>query len=94
MAQSPAASASAAVTLPDVFAALLAAEQRGTGSDSPHSWLPAAAAPTDDLVEQVTERVLDRLSPQVVRDTVSEIVSTIAERLVLEEIERIKASIK
>jgi uncharacterized small protein (DUF1192 family) len=34
------------------------------------------------------------LSDQTVRDTVSEMVSRIAEQLVREEIERIKASIK
>ena len=38
--------------------------------------------------------VLERLSDRVVRDTVAEIVSSIAERLVREEIERIKSSIK
>jgi hypothetical protein len=42
----------------------------------------------------VTHCVLERLSDQIVRDTVSEIVSATAERLVREEIERIKASIK
>ena len=54
---------------------------------------PAVVA-TDVLVEDITRRVLDRLSDQVVRETVAEIVSTVAERLVREEIERIKASIK
>ena len=39
-------------------------------------------------------RVLDRLSDRVVRETVADLVSSIAERLVREEIERIKASIK
>ena len=38
--------------------------------------------------------MLERLSDRVGRETVSEIVSAIAERLVREEIERIKASIK
>jgi hypothetical protein len=49
---------------------------------------------SEDLVEQVTRRVLDRLSDRVVRETVADLVSTIAERLVREEIERIKASLK
>ena len=54
----------------------------------------AAPVVTDELVEQVTRRVLDHLSDRVVRETVAEIVSQIAERLVREEIERIKASLK
>jgi len=56
--------------------------------------LPPAAAITDELVENVTRRVLDRLTDQVVRDTVGDIVSKVAERLVREEIERIRASLK
>ena len=58
---------------------------------------PVPAPPlvvTDDLIEQVARRVLERLSDQIVRDTVAEIVSTTAERLVREEIERIKSTIK
>jgi CheY-like chemotaxis protein len=53
---------------------------------------PAAApvAVTDDLVAQVSARVLLQLTDRVVRETVAEI----AERLVREEIERIKASIQ
>ena len=43
----------------------------------------------------MTRRVLDRLSDhRVVRETVADVVSSIAERLVREEIERIKSSIK
>ena len=95
VAQTPAGSSSAVVTLADAFAALLAAEQQGmAASESPGPMLQPAGALTDDMIEQVAERVLERLSTQVVRETVSEIVSGIAERLVLEEIERIKASIK
>ncbi len=81
--------------LADAFAALLAAEQGATPAIS--SWPAAPVAPTtvsDDTIELITRRVLDRLSDAVVRQTVSDIVSTIAERLVREEIERIKASIK
>jgi CheY-like chemotaxis protein len=60
---------------------------------------PAVASPrnspvTDELVERVAARVLERLSREQVRDTVTDLVSTIAERLVREEIERIKASIR
>jgi CheY-like chemotaxis protein len=82
--------------LADAFAALLAAEQSTPTSSVTPTWpvsAPAAAI-TDDLIEQVTRRVLERLSDRVVRDTVSEIVSAVAERLVREEIERIKSSIR
>jgi CheY-like chemotaxis protein len=80
--------------LADAFAALLAAEQ---GAATPAvSWPASSSAVTvsDATIEAITRRVLDRLSDAVVRQTVSDIVSTIAERLAREEIERIKASIK
>ena len=81
--------------LADAFAALLAAEQGGSGPVASPAWpAGAGAAAPDDLVEQVSLRVLKRLSDRVVRDAVAETVSLIAERLVREEIERIKASIK
>jgi CheY-like chemotaxis protein len=78
--------------LADAFTALLTAEQWG----SPPADALAATAPavTDDLVDRVAARVLDRLSDQVVRETVADLVSAIAERLIREEIERIKAEIK
>jgi CheY-like chemotaxis protein len=87
--------------LPDAFAALLAAEQDASLSGDAGLW-PAApttvvsppAAVSEELIEAVTRRVLDRLSDTVVRDAVAGIASTIAERLVREEIERIKAAIK
>ena len=83
----------------DAFAAILAAEQ--------HEPMPSVAPPwpqppgssngrllSEEAIEEITARVLNRLSNQVVRDTVADVVSTIAERLIREEIERIKASIK
>lgn len=77
--------------LADAFAALLAAEQ-GLPTPSPVGFAPApaTAAVTPEVVEEVTRRVLERLSDRVVRDTVTEIVSQVAERLVREEIDRIK----
>ena len=76
---------------------MLAAEQNVPAPSAVRAW-PAARAEgsgvTDDLVEQVTRRVLERLSDRVVRETAAELVSAIAERLVREEIERIKASIE
>jgi CheY-like chemotaxis protein len=88
-------------SLPDAFAALLAAEQ-GESLPADAGFWPAAAttaapppaAVSEELIEAVTRRVLDRLSDTVVRDAVAGIASTIAERLVREEIERIKAAIK
>ena len=51
---------------------------------------PAPVVVTDDLVAQISARVLEQLTDRVVRETVAEI----AERLVRDEIERIKASIQ
>ena len=73
-------------------AAHVAGHDRGAGSTAPVP--PPPAEITDELIEAVTRRVLDRLSDQVVRETVSEIVSAVAERLISEEIARIKAAIE
>ena len=75
------------------FAALLAAEQNPDAPRGPAAWVPQLAI-TDEILDRVTKRVLEQLSDRVVRETVSDLVSTVAERLVREEIERIKASIK
>jgi CheY-like chemotaxis protein len=76
--------------LADAFAALLAAEgHEQAANDDASSGGPAA-----DLVDQVTRRVLAHLSENVVRETVTAVVTEVAERLVREEIERIKAAIK
>jgi CheY-like chemotaxis protein len=86
--------------LADAFAALLAAEEQESVSGAPPAlpvWRAASSdgpLATDDLIERVTERVLERLSDRAVRESAAEIVSRIAERLVREEIERIKSSIK
>jgi len=73
---------SAPPSLAEAFAALLAAEQ-----GRPHAAPAIAPVLPDDLVDQVTRRVLDRIGGGVVRDVVLDV----AERLVREEIERIKA---
>jgi CheY-like chemotaxis protein len=81
--------------LADAFAALLAAEQKSPAALAAPVW-PAAAPPAiapSDLVDQVTRRVLEQMSERTVRETVADMVSQIAERLVREEIERIKKSI-
>jgi len=51
---------------------------------------PAAPVITDEIIEEIISRVLTRMTDKVVRETVSEIVSQTAERLVQEEIDRIK----
>ncbi len=77
--------------LAEAFAALFGAEH----SARPIDPTPAGQGPAiDDIVEQVSRRVLAQLHERVVRETVADLVSDIAERLVREEIERIKASIK
>jgi hypothetical protein len=80
-------------SLSDAFAALLAAEQQDTSAAIVPTW-PATGPATDEIVERVTRLVLDRLGDRVSHDTVSDIVSEKAERLVREEIDRIKAEIK
>ncbi len=83
--------------LADAFAALLAAEQSSPAPSAQPVW-PGASVPavtvTDDLIEQVTRRVLERLSDRVVKEAVGERVSAVAERLVREEIQKIKSAIK
>ena len=51
---------------------------------------PAAPVISDEVIEEIVSRVLQRMSDRVVRETVTDIVSQTAERLVQEEIERIK----
>jgi len=95
----PAAPASIAAppSLTDAFAALLAAERSGATFQRP---VPAPVAPSapalpdDELIERVALRVLEQLSDKVVRETVADIVQTTTERLIREEIERIKSNIK
>jgi CheY-like chemotaxis protein len=71
-------------TLADAFAVLLAAEK---GEVIP-AW------PADDIVEQVTRRILAQLSERIVRETVADVVNAVAERMIREEIDRIKSAIQ
>ncbi len=79
------------------FSALFAAE-RGEAAAGPMPVFfgaPALSdASLDDLIERVTQQVLERMSDRVVRDTVTEIVSRVSERLVRDEIDRVKATLK
>jgi CheY-like chemotaxis protein len=96
---SPPQAASSLPTLGDAFSALLAAEQASPPSSGP-LWPAAvvrpapAPVPTEEIVDQVVERVMQRLSDHSVQRTVADVVSTVAERMVREEIERIKAALK
>jgi len=81
----PPAAAIAPPSLVDAFAALLAAEQRT--AIAPSAAPETRQASVDDaLIDAVTQRVLARLNDETVRPAVLEI----AERLVRDEIERIK----
>jgi CheY-like chemotaxis protein len=84
--------------LGDAFAELLAAEQGQVApvavsrpGPTAAAAVPAAATLTDDLLDVVTKRVLERMTDRVVRETVSDLVLELAGRLIREEIERIKA---
>jgi len=93
----PAPSAPASGLIAEAFAALLALEDGQPGAkpvrltredDQP----PPAAEPTitDDVIEEVVRRVIERLGPDAVRAVVVDVVSQISERLVKEEIDRIR----
>ena len=75
----------------DTFAALLALEE-GTPGVKPVRLVSTESEPrvTDALVEEVTRRVVQRLAPDAVRAVVVEVVSEVSERLVKEEIARIR----
>jgi CheY-like chemotaxis protein len=80
----------------DMFAALFAVEQGETVAPTPPFPVAAAgvAAPvtiSDSLIDEVTRRVVERLAPGAANELVAQIVSEIAERLIREEIARIKA---
>jgi len=84
--------------LADAFAAFLAAEdqtQARQATPLPQSGVSSPApAIGEDVIEQIAQRVLARLSDRFVRETVADVVSSIAERLIREEIERIKAAVR
>jgi CheY-like chemotaxis protein len=81
--------------LAEAFAALLAAEQSPSTPATEAAWPPPAPyAVSDEVVDRVVERVLERLSDRILRDAVADIVSRVAERMVRDEIDRIKASVK
>ena len=79
-------------SLTEAFAALLAAERSPEGYKRPAPALERM--PDAEMIEIVTRRVLEQLSDTIHRETVAAIVQATTERLVREEIERIKSNIK
>ena len=69
---------------------MLAVEQ----GELPASALEPPATADAELVDRVARRVVERLGDSAVRQLAAEIVSRTAERLVREEIDRIKAGIR
>ena len=96
--EAAAAAVAVAVDVPDAFASLLDAE-REHGSDAVRRGAPVFAAGivlpgtavTQAFIDEVVRRVSERLAEPALRVQVTEIVSGVAERLVREEIERLKA---
>ncbi|OFW05958.1 MAG: hypothetical protein A3I61_06695 [Acidobacteria bacterium RIFCSPLOWO2_02_FULL_68_18] len=75
----------------DAFVAILALEEGEPGA-RPVRFVTGDAEPriSDALVEELTRRIIERLAPDQVRAVVADVVSEVAERLVREEIERIR----
>ena len=90
----------AAVPVADAFAALLDSE-REHGVDAAHPGASDAVAMlllpgtrvTSAFVDDVARRVIERLGEPAFREVIRDVVPAVAERLIREEIERIKASI-
>jgi CheY-like chemotaxis protein len=83
---------------PEIAAAfdwLLAAEQgQPLPHDAPSAPVGSGTVAMDAIVDEVARRVIERLADRALRDQVADLVSTVAERLVREEIERLKAGLK
>jgi CheY-like chemotaxis protein len=83
--------------LAEAFAALLAAEDARPGATAAAVW-PAGAKRggeplSESTIDQIVDRVLARLSDRIGPRNIGRIVEDVAERVVREEIERLKASI-
>ena len=80
----------APAAIADVFSALLAVEEGEPGAVPVRLVTTAQPQVTDELVEEITRRVIEQLAPGAVRDVVARVVAEIAERLVREEIARLR----
>ena len=77
----------------DAFTALLAVEE-GELDVAPSlfpSGFKGGPVITEAMVDRIAERVIERLAPGTARDVVAQVVSEVAERLVREEIERVRS---
>jgi CheY-like chemotaxis protein len=92
-ASSPGPQKSGRTVIADAFMALLALEQGEPGARPVRlTTRPDEVVVTDAMVDEVVRRVLERLAPDAARAVVVEVVSEVAERLVREEIARIRSS--
>ena len=71
-------------TVPTLDSVLNAPPTRATSPVGP------ATATTDALVDEVTRRVVERLGDAAIKDVVADVVADVAERLIREEIARIR----
>ena len=78
----------AGVPVADAFDALLAAEQGQSHPPAP----PAALELTEDTIERIALRVSEHLSQGMFVDTMTQVVTAVTERMVREEIARIRAA--
>jgi CheY-like chemotaxis protein len=88
------------LSVSEAFAALLDAEQMFDSSPVHDGQPPWAAAPpaeatiNEAFIDNVARRVTERMGEAALREAVVQAVSVTAERLIREEIERLKATIK
>jgi hypothetical protein len=82
-------------TLAEAFTALLAAEQASGAATPASGWYESAVNRMSDTewVERIAARVMDRVGDESIRGLVADKVADVAERMVREEIERIKNNI-
>jgi hypothetical protein len=82
-------------SLADAFASLLAAEQGGVEwAQTVYPWPRPASSPdiNEELIARVADRVMTRLSGGMTGELVAQVVARVAEKLVREELERIRQS--
>jgi CheY-like chemotaxis protein len=96
-----AAARAVSVQVPDAFASLLDAEREHGAEVVRRGPVPSAAAVvlpgtavTQAFIDHVVRLVSERLGEAAIRDEIARIVSATAERLIREEIERLKAGIR
>jgi CheY-like chemotaxis protein len=85
----------AAPAMADAFALMLAEEQGESVPEPAGPPVPSYGGPlelNDDIIDRLAQRVADRLMHGLLGDTVTRTVTDVSERLVREEIARIRAS--